>query len=168
MDLGLLYHPFFTLGTVSFGFCDCWSKCQREVEFSAFKFGFLSLFPDALFPSLFTWQSRVTTQLESKEFLRLMPDAKRAFARLSQFNSGVRHLAVKDLIDPKRLRDGKVIRTSPSSRWSRFRDSERNKEGILLSISDNSFFLISNFTTERSSSANRPIDTDMIFKEPLL
>jgi hypothetical protein len=63
-----------------------------------------------------------------------MLDAKRAFARLEPMQqAAVRHLAAKDLIDPKRLRDGKVARTTtliPSELASLIQ--ERNTDGALL------------------------------------
>jgi hypothetical protein len=89
---------------------------QREVELQRLRiWDFYLLFPDALTEvTLPRGNLALRRQLESnRNSYDVMPDAKRAFARLEPMQqAAVGHLATKDLIDPKRLRDGKVARTA--------------------------------------------------------
>lgn len=117
MDLGLLYHPFSDARHCVFRLLRLLEQVgQREVELQRLRiWDFYLLFPDALIGvTLPRGNLALRRTLESKKnSYDIMPDAKRAFARLEPIQqAAVRHLAVKDLIDPKLLRDGKVARTA--------------------------------------------------------
>jgi hypothetical protein len=138
MDLGLLYHPFSDARHCVFRLLRLLEEIgQREVELQRLQiWDFYLLFPDALILATLPRGNLVLRrQLEFKRnSYDVMPDAKRAFARLEPIQqAAVRHLAVKDLIDPKQLRDGKVVRTTadlPDELASLIR--ERNAESALL------------------------------------
>jgi len=77
---------------------------------------------------------------------------------LSQFNRRGFAISRKRLIDPKRLRDGKVIRTTstlPDDLASVFVNAI--KRHLLIEFLTTAFFWSRTLRTERSSSANRPI-----------
>lgn len=134
----LLYHPFSDARHCVFRLLRLLEQIgQREVEVQRLRiWDFYLLFPDALTAvTLPRGNIALRRQLESiRNSYDVMPDAKRAFARLEPMQqAAVGHLAAKDLIDPKRLRDGKVARTNapiPDELASLIQ--ERNAEDALL------------------------------------
>lgn len=134
----LLYHPFSDARHCVFRLLRLLEQIgQREVELQRLRiWDFYLLFPDALTAAtLPRGNLALRRQLESyRNSYDVMPDAKRAFARLEPMQqAAVRHLAAMDLIDPKQLRDGKVARTAspiPDELASLIR--ARNVEGALL------------------------------------
>lgn len=112
----LLYHPFSDARHCVFRMLRLLEHIgQREVELQRLRiWDFYLLFPEAL--ALITLPSGNTAlkrQLNaSRNVYDVMPDTKRAFARLEPMQqAAVRHLAAKNLIDASQLRDGKVVRT---------------------------------------------------------
>ncbi len=138
MDLGLLYHPFSDSRHCVFRLLRLLEQIgQREVELQRLRiWDFYLLFPHALIEITLPHGNHILKKLlrSKRNSYDLMPDAKRAFARLEPVQeAAVRHLAAKELIDPKRLRDEKVARTSaviPDELASLIR--ERNTESALL------------------------------------
>ncbi len=113
----LLYHPFSDPRHCVFRLLRLLEQIgSREVELQRLRiWDFYLLFPDALaLVTLPRGNLALQRQLEAnRNSYEVLPDVKRAFARLEPMQqAAVRHLATKDLIDPKRLRDGLVARTA--------------------------------------------------------
>src|SRR5690349_21662151 len=112
----LLYHPFFDARHCVFRILRLLERVGRkDVELQRLRiWDFYLLFPEALIKArLPQGNIRLRRQLEaSRNSYDVMPDAKRAFVRLEPIQeAALRHLAAKELIDAKRLLDGKVLRT---------------------------------------------------------
>lgn len=143
----LLYHPFSDPRHCVFRILRLLTQIgEREVELQRLRiWDFYLLFPGAL-ANITLPKGNIALQRKLKaeeNSYDLLPDAKRAFARLEPMQqAALRHLAIKGLIDPKALQNGKIIRTNValSSELTSL-IAERNAEsGLLIKFLTTAFF----------------------------
>lgn len=134
----LLYHPYADARHCVFRLLRLLEHISsREVELQRLRiWDFYLLFPEALaMITLPRGNAALKHQLEAgRNSYDVMPDTKRAFARLEPMQqAAVRHLAAKGLIDARQLSDGKVVRTgTPLPDELRSMIVERNATGAAL------------------------------------
>jgi hypothetical protein len=113
----LLYHPFFDVRHCVFRMLRLLEAlAERDLEVQRLRiWDFYLLFPEALLrTTLPQGHSRLRKLLRGHQNrYDVMPDAKRAFARLEPIQeAALQHLAAIQLVDVARLRDGFVQRTA--------------------------------------------------------
>jgi ABC-three component (ABC-3C) system Middle Component 5 len=112
----LLYHPFFDPHHCVFRILRLLNKTRDvEIEYERLRvWDFYLLFPAALQKAVLPQNTRRIRNLVQKWENRyeILPDPRRAFDRLEPIqNAALAHLASTQVIDGKKLREGKVLRT---------------------------------------------------------